>query len=265
MDEKQKNEQHRHNAIRRTILILEKNDYDWISNLGIGSFGAVVELKNRSSQQVIAAKIVLQELITYSEVELWPSLSHDNVVPVIGCRHVPQSGTYVFFMPRYQGSLDDILESSILHNEINGFERALAWLGGVLNGVLYLHKEKLCHLDLKLPNVLINDLNMAVVTDFGSLTRTDAAANRYASPFIYRPPEAPLLKNGKRIVVDGFKYDIYTIGALATELFTKQRIWKTKKRLDPDRSWIDTMYPVIFGILEKKTAQKVCKRYIPKV
>lgn len=121
-------------------------------------------------------------------------------------------------MRKYRGSLDSIPENSKLDHEKNGFERALAWLGEILNGVLCLHKEKLCHLNLKLPNVFINDSNMAVVTDFGSLTRTDAGANRYASPFIYCPPEAPFLKNGKRIVVDGFKYDVYTIGILAIGL-----------------------------------------------
>lgn len=33
-------------------------------------------------------------------------------------------------------------------------------------------------------------------------------------------------------------------------------IWKTKIRRDSDRSWIDTMYPVIFGILRKKKLKK---------
>lgn len=229
MKEEEKKEQIRTNAIMRTIFILEKNNYQWIRNLGYGTFGTVVELKHRSTQKVLAAKIVLEEMLTYPEVELWPSLSHDNVVPVINCRHIPQSRTYVFFMNKYRGSLDDILENSELHKEINGLERALAWFAGILNGVLYLHKGKMCHLDIKLQNVLINDLDMAVITDFGSLTRTDVAANRYASPFMYRPPEAPILKNGKRIVVDGFKYDIFTVGILATELFTKQMICKTKK------------------------------------
>lgn len=259
MEKKQKYEQRRHNDINRTISILQKNNYEWIDNLGAGTFGTVVALKNRSSEKVVAAKIVLEDMLTYPEVEIWPSLSHGNVVTVINFCHLPQSRAYVFFMPKYRGSLDDILEATMLNNEKKGFQRALAWLYGVLKGVLYLHKKKLCHLDLKLQNILINDSDEAVVTDFGSLTRTNAAANKYASPFIYRPPEAPLLKNGKRIVVHGFKYDSYTIGILAAEVFTKQMILKTEKRRDPDRTWTDTIYPVIFSILEKKQLKKFLK------
>ena len=82
----------------------------------------------------------------------------------------------------------------------------------------YLHHQKLCHFDLKLGNVMISDSGVAVINDFGSLICTEGATKNYFSPFTYRAPEA-LIKDGTKAIVDGFKYDVQTLGILAIELF----------------------------------------------
>ena len=99
---------------------------------------------------------------------------------------------------------------------MNAFEILVSWLEGTGNGTEYLHRQKLCHLDLKLGNIMISDSCIPVINDFGSLTNTDASTENYVSPFIYRPPEA-LIKDGTKALVNGFKYDVYTFGILAIE------------------------------------------------
>ena len=85
----------------------------------------------------------------------------------------------------------------------------------------YLHRQKLCHLYLKLGSIIINDSCTPVTNDFGSLTNTEASAEIYVSPFICRLSEA-LIKNGTKALVNGFKYDVYTFEILAIELSMKE-------------------------------------------
>lgn len=70
------------------------------------------------------------------------------------------------------------MEDSAFGKSINDLNRASSWIGGVCNGLKYLHERKLCHLDIKISNVLITDTDAAVICDFGSLTPTEAAANK---------------------------------------------------------------------------------------
>ena len=89
---------------------------------------------------------------------------------------------------------------------------------------------------MKMNNILLSDAGMPIITDFGSLTHTEAGTSNYVSPFIYRPPEA-FVKDGNRVIVDGFKYDVYTFGLLAAEIFTKLGVTKSAYKSpcsDPD-------------------------------
>ena len=168
-------------------------------------------------------------------------------------------------MPKYPTSLDVVLEKSILQQDENGLTRALRWLTGILEGVSYLHQQSLCHLDLKDSNVLINDSDVAVITDFGSLTRSYSGVDTYVSPLICRPPEAWQAPDNIKTTVDGYKYDMYTIGILATELFTNRKITKKAKyRIysafrHSDPTWKKVMYPVIFNILKERKFKRYVK------
>ena len=183
-------EPHWFKAINETLILLESNNFSWISNLGIGGFGIVVEVENKSTREKFAAKITLEDKIKDSERKMWSSLSHENILPVIDIFSLAEPQTWVFLMPKQKTSLDVILKTSTLQSDENGLQRSLFWLQGILEGVSYLHQQKLCHLDFKDSNILINDLDKAVIADFGSLTCTDAGVNSYVSPFVYRSPEA---------------------------------------------------------------------------
>lgn len=76
---------------------------------------------------------------------------------------------------------------------------------------------------------------------------------RYGSPIIFKPPETSI--NLKRhAAVDGSKYDVYTLGLLALDMFTQLSFSNeiSKKlfvNLEADY-WSKIMYPYIFRLLQ---------------
>lgn len=176
--------EYRVEAILSTIEFLEDNQhYDFVREIGHGSYGVAVELKHPTKDHRVAAKIVLQEFVCKSETEIWPLLSHENVLPLISVEHIATTYSYIFISPLCPSSLCDIVKSHSLAEDINGIQRAITWFHGVCSGVDYLHTERLCHLDLKLSNVLIDDRDSAVICDFGALTRTDGPTDKLVTHF----------------------------------------------------------------------------------
>ena len=175
------------------------------------------------------------------------------MIPVTDSYHLPQTHSWVFLMPKYQTSLTNAIETTMLHTQEKGFDRALSWLEDVLNSLAYLHQQNLCHLDIKPCNILIDDTDSAVISDLGSLTYTEGGVNTYTAPLIYCPPEAVKLENGQKTIVNGFKFDIYTIGVLAIEIFTKHQVIRgAAAHGDPNPDWINVMYPILFNILKEE-------------
>ena len=66
-DEVAAKEQHLLRSVTETITALENKNFKWISFLGRGGYGVVAEMENRSNQQVLAAKIMLDEKVKDSE------------------------------------------------------------------------------------------------------------------------------------------------------------------------------------------------------
>ena len=60
-------EPHWFKAVNETLILLEINNFSRISNLGIGAFGIVVEIKTKSTRAKIAAKIILEDKVKDSE------------------------------------------------------------------------------------------------------------------------------------------------------------------------------------------------------
>lgn len=179
-------DEYRVEAVMSTIEFLEdRHKYQFIQAVGSGSFGAVVEFMQPNKQRRVAAKIVLEEFASEAENKIWPFLSHENILPLINIEHIASTYSYIFVMPMYPCSLSDIVEGPNLEKDVNGIEKAVSWFHGICNGVHYLHEEGLCHLDLKLSNVLISDNGQALICDFGSLTRTEGATNKLVTQFYF--------------------------------------------------------------------------------
>uniref|UniRef100_A0A914QN72 Protein kinase domain-containing protein n=1 Tax=Panagrolaimus davidi TaxID=227884 RepID=A0A914QN72_9BILA len=87
----------------------------------------------------------------------------------------------------------------------------------IVYGVKYLHSKKIAHRDLKPQNILLCHSNIVKIADFGLANRFEGksmasyvGSDRYRAPEIYR-----------RKRYDGFKADLYSIGAILYDIFAE--------------------------------------------
>lgn len=87
----------------------------------------------------------------------------------------------------------------------------------------------------------------------------------YASPLHYRPPEAQFTREGQ-IPVNGIKYDIWTLGVLALEMFTRKMLSEALLNSASVRyfNWEEKIYPIMLQILQDKNFEILIQRSSPK-
>lgn len=92
----------------------------------------------------------------------------------------------------------------------------------LLDGLHYLHKQKILHRDIKGANLLITRDGMLKIADFGlarSYNDTTVPLTKKVITLWYRPPEV-LLESDKY----GAPADMWSVGCILAELFAKQSL-----------------------------------------
>lgn len=152
------------------IPILKSKNYDFVKVLGSGVFGEVVICKSKSIGKTVAAKIVPSRNFRKLESEIWRKLLHPNIIPMMD--YMKFENFEVFIMPLEQQTLYDCMKRSSFRKKSYGFQVTTKWLRDVLCGIDYLHKIQVCHLDVKVDNVLISDNMTALLSDFSCVNTT---------------------------------------------------------------------------------------------
>ena len=153
-----------------------KNNYIFVEMLGSGSFGEVFAVKKTSDEKLVAAKIMHKHHTAPGEVYLWPCLRHPNVLPLQ--KRICYKNVDIFFMPHYPLSLFKALKSPKYRRSPEFFEMTLGWLKDMMTGLEYLHEYGVCHLDIKVDNILITSESRAVICDFCGIAETKQLVNR---------------------------------------------------------------------------------------
>nr|XP_042896424.1 serine/threonine-protein kinase PAK mbt-like [Parasteatoda tepidariorum] len=231
-----------HHHIRDAMKILDDNHFVCVSKLGFGSFGDVCKMIDLFGREV-AVKIVPQEVARKSEIEIWPKLSHPNIIPLLLNFHSPNVA--IFVMPIQRNTLLHTVLDRHFFNQSGALGCLKSWLHGTLCGLNYLHSNETGHLDLKADNVLISYDNRAVISDFTFLASTSKAIPRseLGLPYIYRPPEA----FESEAVVEGKAFDLWAYGMMVLELLTNQAFGRTSSYVG---SWQKDIYPNLFSLLQ---------------
>ncbi|XP_066317829.1 G-type lectin S-receptor-like serine/threonine-protein kinase At1g11303 [Miscanthus floridulus] len=135
------------------------------------------------------------------------------------------------------GSLDQHLS-----DELRGLEWQTRYqiIIGICRGLHYLHKDKeIIHMDLKPGNILLDDLMVPKITDFG-LSRPESDSHATTTRLITPGYTAPEYISGGKATS---KSDIYSLGVIIIELVTgsrtKPNITKVIRRWN--HRWIKSM------------------------
>lgn len=141
-----------------------------INSEGVNSALYIVEDEQLNCEMILKQidKKKLKEYDRYfEESKKVSSLNHPNIIKI---NYATYDDDYVYItMPYYKnGSLNQMLDyKNLTVREI------IKYSLDFLSAIYYMHDNNIIHCDIKPNNILINDKNQAILSDFGSAIRLD--------------------------------------------------------------------------------------------
>ncbi|KAG9247882.1 Serine/threonine-protein kinase bur-1 [Calycina marina] len=189
-------------------------EYEVLGKLGEGTFGEVHRAKSKRTGAVVALKKILMHnekdgfpITALREIKLLKILSHTNILRLeeMAIEHSKSSdkrkrATIYMVTPYMDHDLSGLLENpAVTFTE----PQIKCYMLQLLEGLRYLHGEKILHRDMKAANLLINNKGILQIADFGLARHYDGpvpitgqgggdARREYTTLVVtrwYRPPE----------------------------------------------------------------------------
>jgi len=208
--------------------------YEILGLLGIGGMGSVYKVKDITLDEVVALKLLRENLILVpgmverfrQEVKLARKVTHPNVVRTFDLGQ--HDGEHFLTMEYIEGKP---LTQLLAAEGILSAARATAISLGICTGLSAAHRAGVLHRDLKPDNILVANDGRIVITDFGiaraaaelGVERTGRAivgTPAYMAPEQVEPDRAS----------DG-RADLYALGAVLYEMVTGVRAWPGNQSL----------------------------------
>ncbi|CAD8178420.1 unnamed protein product [Paramecium pentaurelia] len=184
-------------------------DYEIIDQIGKGSYGVIYKVKIRSQIQVLK-EISLKNLSlkqqneAYREAQIMHTLNHPNIVSYYNSQlRKDKLNIFMEFC-------EDDLYNYICRNPSPTENQVWQWTIQLLEGVEYLHSQKIMHRDIK-PNNILMKSNVLKISDLGvskSLISTQQLQTTKVGTPLYLAPE--LIRNRPY----DSKIDIWALGCV---------------------------------------------------
>jgi len=203
-------------------------DYRLEALLGVGGMAEVYRAYEEALNRAVAMKVLPPQLVTDAgyvrrfrqEARRVAALRHPHIVPIF--HYGEDEGLLYLVMPLFGESLRDRLD----HDGRLAVEEAIRLVREVASALEVAHAQDLVHRDVKPENVLLDQTDHALLTDFGIARRLTQARHGGAQTLSatglplgtpeYMAPEQ--LRGG---AVDR-RADIYGLGAVLYETLTGQ-------------------------------------------
>lgn len=148
------------------------DNYNLGESIGFGGFSTVRKAHHIQTGQVVAVKIIQQQLMNKlsltrldRELSIWRSLDHPNIVHLQKVIHINDENTFYLFNDYCDGG--NLLNYLNKHKQIDE-NAAKSLFKELCQGIYYLHIDRrVCHKDLKLENVLLDNNGHIKICDFG--------------------------------------------------------------------------------------------------
>ncbi|XP_033244019.1 serine/threonine-protein kinase polo-like [Drosophila miranda] len=210
----------------------QRRTYKRMRFFGKGGFAKCYEIIDVETDDVFAGKIVSKKLMikhnlkekTAQEITIHRSLNHPNIVKFHSYFEDVQNIYIVLELCKKRS----MMELHKRRKSITEFE-CRYYIYQIIQGVKYLHDNRIIHRDLKLGNLFLNDMLHVKIGDFGLATRIEYEGERkktLCGTPNYIAPEI-LTKKGH-----SFEVDIWSIGCVMYTLLVGQPPFETKTLKD---------------------------------
>lgn len=217
-------------------FIINGVTYERDSALGEGGSAVVWKVRRMPDGQLFAIKQIEKDRDADSarnkrfkqEIEYGRTSNHPNVVSIHA--HSEDEAFFYYVMEFYPMTLRNVISAE------TDADLLLDYTCQLCDALAYAHRDGIVHRDIKPENILVNpDARRLVLADFGiahfkdaSLTkRGDLLANRN-----YLAPEQMIKNNALAI---GKPADVFALGLVIAEMFTKQNARGRRHTLVRDR------------------------------
>ena len=191
------------------------------TQLGKGSFGSVFIVTRKQDNKQYAMKSVninnlkdKEKLSSLNEIRILSSLNHQNIIGYKEAFFDSKTKTLNIIMEyAEEGDLRKKIKENLKKHLHFTEDTIWDWIIQILEGLKYLHDNKIMHRDLKSANIFISkngilklgDLNVSIITKMG-MAKTRTGTPYYCSPEIW-----------KDLPYD-YKSDIWSVGCIIYEL-----------------------------------------------
>lgn len=219
-------------SIRKPIVLRDVMAFKKKHQVGQGTYGSVFMGADKITGEIVALKRINTEqeengfpITAIREVKILKALNHPNIVRLLEIvtskelNEVPKNVFLVFEYMEYD--LTGILETGEIKITKDHIK---SWSQQLLQGVHFMHVNKILHRDLKSSNILINKKGEVKIADWGLARSWNENMKQLTNGVVtlwYRPVE--LLMGCKEYST---KIDMWSAGCIIAEMFRRSGLLK---------------------------------------
>ncbi len=210
--------------------------YEIRERLGVGGMARVFMGWDTTLERQVAIKILHEHLVedpTFKErfdreAKLVATLNHPNIVQIYDYDTIDVDGQMVCYMvmPYFPGrTLTDVLSESIDKSEHLSNDRILEIMLDLSSALDYAHNHGMIHRDVKPSNVMFDEHDRAILTDFG-IARLKEGGNLTQDGATVGTPAYISPEQAAGLPVDS-RTDLYSLGIIAYEMLAGELPFKS--------------------------------------